>query len=226
MGAKARGLLGITACTLLMSLGACAQPKTQDGGPTTQAAAAPAWAVLNSDNPVPEFLEPAATATLEADGARTRSRTYLRTRRGDYLDRDFTFDVVFVNDRNPGIMFVGLGEGVGAGPYKEPGNSVMMRIHAPGYAEGFVGVGKQPFDNKKIGYMTVEGTHLARIQKRGDRVTLAIDHEYDGEYAEDMSITIADIRAFAPNLTSTNTHLFFGSGGLYQRVRITEGNAD
>ena len=160
----------------------------------------------------PAFLERGeATATKD----RVVSATDIRTKSGGFLNKDFTFEVVFPLKKGDSIVFVGIGESSGK-------DSVYLRGHHE-YLKSGVGLGKA---GQRSGFLHVgddlpTGTHRAIITKEGDAVTFAIDVDNDGPTDDDMELTVPDIKAWAPGLHSKNTRLFFGGGGGFQEVKLT-----
>jgi hypothetical protein len=147
------------------------------------------------------------------------------TRKGDYLTRDFKFELVFSfrDDANltaKDIMFVGIGEADRSG--NEPKNSVYLRVHPPNVDDGSIGLAKQPARSfTGLGKIIGPGPHRVIIEKKEDVVTYMIDIDNDGESDGDSEQTLPDIKEVGPFLHKKNTFLFFGGGGIFQRVRIS-----
>jgi len=175
---------------------------------------------LTSRSRWPSILERSQT-TATRDGL-TIGRNYVRTKQGHFLTRNFRFEAVFGIKEGDSIVFVGIGEGRGGGPYKEPANSVHLRIHHESLKSG-VGLAKggQIVGTLRVGPDLPTGVHRAIITKEGDAVTFAIDVDDDGPTDDDMERTVSDIKEFAPYLHSKNTHLFFGGGGAFREVNLT-----
>ncbi len=173
----------------------------------------------------PPYLERrSGTYTVVKGGVQSKGRGCIRTKSGEFLDKDFIFDVVFEGAEGHGIAFFGLGEASTGRAYGEPGGSVNLRIHSPGKKyKGAVSLTKSgPFGGKGMGHIPRAGTHRARIHKKGPTVTFSIDVDNDGATADDFSKEIPDIKAFAPFLNEKNFHLFFGGGSkvTYKEVRL------
>ncbi len=173
----------------------------------------------------PPYLERrSGIYTVVKGGVQSKGRGCIRTKSGDFLDKDFIFDVVFEGAEGHGIAFFGLGEASSGRAYGEPGGSVNLRIHSPGKKyKGAVSLTKSgPFGGKGMGQIPRAGTHRARIHKKGPAVTFSIDVDNDGATADDFSKEIPDIKTFAPFLHEKNFHLFFGGGSkvTYKEVRL------
>ncbi len=156
-------------------------------------------------------------------GIGTKDRVYIRTKSGDFLNKDFIFEVVFEGPQDHDTAFFGLGEARPGRESGEPVGSVNLRIHGPGKRKGAVTLTKAgPFAGKTMGYIPRPGTHRARIHKKGPTVTFSIDVNDDGPSSNDFSKKIPDIKAFATFLNDNNFHLFFGSGAkvTYKEVRL------
>ena len=158
------------------------------------------------------------------EGIQVTDRHYVRTRSGDYIDKDFVLEllVTVVEDSkgNGGIVFFGFGEGGRDSPYNEPSNTAYIRLHPPDRGKGEVELSNGKGNKQKMGNVPREGTHKLRIVKQGAAVTFAIDVDNDGEGPDDLELSIPDIGAFAPYLHRKNSHLIFGGGGLFREVRL------
>ncbi len=183
------------------------------------------WFNFGGRSRYPSFLE-ATRVLANKDGLYNIGRDqYVRTKKGDFLAKDFTFEIVFTITKDDSIMFVGLGEGRGRGSYKEPASSVNLRIHPPVTHKGEVALSKTGVGGEGMGRIPNAGTHRAIITKEGKSVTFKIDIDNDGDGPDDLERTIPDIEDFAPFLHSKNSHLFFGGGGTFNRLRLNQGAA-
>ena len=80
-------------------------------------------------------IHQASNSTGELD------RSYVRTIATSYDLGDWTYTVTFdigSTGSHHEIVFIGVGSGAGAGPYHEPANSAMFRIHNQAIAGGLV----------------------------------------------------------------------------------------
>ena len=178
---------------------------------------------LGGRNRLPSYLQPTDTAVAVEDGLRMKGRNYILTKAGDYLNKDFRFELIFsVKASGDSMIFIGLGAADRRTAYSEPGTSVYLLIHPPNIADGGIGLSNAPVKRDGFGYIRREGTHRAIIEKKGNRVRFAVDIDNDGPSADDCEKVIPDIRVFGPFLTEKNTHLFFGGGGTFKRIGITE----
>jgi len=146
-------------------------------------------------------------------------RQYIRTVASNYIDRNFVYELTLntVPIGYTGVNFIGIGEGVGSGQYNEPQNSIHYRIHSSNVHSGQVDVFWRTPDNPMgtgeyaIGYLPADGPHRVKIEKTGNNLTFSIDSLYDGTFAADFSHTIPDIESYAPFLSESGSHLFFGT---------------
>jgi len=196
--------------------------------------------VANSTAPSQDFAEdfsnPAFDERLEgqgfkvAGGAISRSnpsgvndRQYIRTVAGDYLGKDFTYEVSFTTSFWPDLansaaprqsMIIGLGSGdvqPGIGD-QEPVNSLFLRVNAPSTEGGAVNISNGPLLSLgTLGQISAAGLHRVRIEKTGDRAVFSIDAFYDGTFQADYSFVVEHLSQTAPFLNASNTRLFFGT---------------
>ena len=162
-------------------------------------------------SPWPAFLEGSPNAVSKGG---LFSSGDVRTKSGGYLNKDFTFEVIFPLRNGDPIVIIGIGESRNKA-------SVFLRIHHE-YLKSGVGLAKdgQTRGNQRVGGDLPTGTHRAIITKEGNQVTFAIDVDNDGPTDDDMELTVPDIKTFQPKLHSKNTHLFFGHG-TFQEVRLS-----
>lgn len=136
-------------------------------------------------------------------------RGYLRTLARDYNERDFVFELTYVSAEND-ITFVGIGLGDGEGQaYEEPGLSMNFRIHSPDLADGRIDVNTAQ-GGIEIGNVRLKGPNRVRIEKRGNRISFAIDKEFNGVFSADVKreFILSTAGSF---LADDRCHLFFGS---------------
>jgi hypothetical protein len=154
-------------------------------------------------------------------GIRMKHKELAITRSGNYLTQDFTYEVVLALKATDGIAIIGLGDAVPGG-LNDPSEAARMRIHPPGLSNGEVYLSKNQTTVNVFCKMPRPGTHLFRIEKTGNAVTFSVDVDNDGPTPDDGKYEIPDITAFAPFLHEKNTFLFFGAGGLFQSVALSE----
>jgi mono/diheme cytochrome c family protein len=185
-----------------------------------------AWIELGGKNRYPVIFQPQNQVISGKDGwTINEGRHYVKTKKSDYHTRDFTFELIYTLNKadEKGIVFVGFGEADRGAAYQEPKNSLYLAIHPPNVADGAIRLSNAPATTlMDLGKITKEGTHRLIIEKKGDVVTLAIDVDNDGESDDDIEKTFPDVKAVAPFLNKKNMHLFFGGGGKFTRIRITE----
>ena len=73
-----------------------------------------------------------------------------------------------------------------------------------------------------LGNIPNAGTHRVIIEKKGDVVTIGIDVDNDGKSDDDIEKSFPDIKTVGPFLHKKNMYLFFGGGGTFKKIRITE----
>ncbi len=208
------------------------QAEAEAFGSGSAAAGPSARDKLGGRNRLPAYLLAPDAAYNAKDGLRFKDNSYVRTRDSSFLKQDFLFEMLFTTEHGAEknkIVIIGLGEGIPATTgYNEPINSVFFRIHPPDFGQGEVRLAKLKLGEvipteDKIGEIRENGTHLARIEKKGNVVTFSVCVNYQGKFSADLSRTIPDVKTFAPFLTEKNTRLFFGGGGGFKEVRLTKG---
>jgi VCBS repeat-containing protein len=149
-------------------------------------------------------------------------RQYVRTVAGDYLGKDFTYEISFTTSFWPNInndlprqsMIIGLGsaeiqQGFGL---HEPVNSMFLRIGTPSTDGGAITLSNGPLTSvATLGAISANGLHRVRIEKVGNQATFSVDAFYDGSFQADYTYVVTDLAAVAPFLTGENTRLFFGT---------------
>jgi hypothetical protein len=186
------------------------------------------WTPLGGQHPFPAVFTPDERLTGDKNGLRTENKRYVRTVRGDYLTKDFRFEIVYSipatgNEANHVYVFVGLGAAEPAAPYGEPKDSVFVKIVPPNIDGGWVGVVNSPHGGSlSVGGIPKAGTHRVIIEKKGATLRVAVDRDNDGPSDGDMERTIPDLQTYGPFLTKKNGHLFFGGGATYKEFRISE----
>jgi tRNA A-37 threonylcarbamoyl transferase component Bud32 len=181
------------------------------------------WMILGGRNELPAHLQGGDHVLADKDGLRTNGRTYVLTKDSDYLKKDFTFEIVFTQKADKeGTAFIGIGTGSNQSAYNEPVESVYLGIPPPNINNGAVGLSKGPGQTVYPGRIHRAGTHRVIIEKKGNVVTFTLDVGNDGPSDDDVERTIPDIKAYAPFLNGSNTHIFFGGGGTYEKMRLRE----
>ena len=137
-----------------------------------------------------------------------------RTARTDFINRDFTFDAVIRFREGESVIAV---IGIGPGHLDHNGavlrDCVCSRVHGPGHGGyGTFTVWGQA--EKELGRFVSAGPHLFRLQKQGQRLTMAISPAFQDCVRPTMEQTVLDLKAAAPYLNATNSPLFFGNAGV------------
>jgi len=143
-----------------------------------------------------------------------------RTVRTDFIQKDFTFDAVFRFREGESVIAV---IGIGPGHIDHNGavirDCVCSRVHGPGHGGyGTFTIWGQA--EKELGRFVSPGPHLFRLQKKGQRLTMAISPAFGDQVAPTMEQTVLDLKGAAPYLNATNSPLFFGSAGVVEAVRL------
>lgn len=182
------------------------------------------WIQLGGRHKFPAFFQSNPAILSEKTGLSIKRRNYVLSRKGDFLSKDFKFEIVFTlkdGDAND-IAFVGMGEADRNSAYNEPKNSVYLGIHPPTVEQGRVSLSNRTGGGgTTLGNISRPGTHRAIIEKIGDAVTFSIDVDNDGPSDDDLENAVPDIKEFGTYLHKKNTFLFFGGGGVYHRLRLS-----
>lgn len=152
--------------------------------------------------------------TLLVDGK------HIRTLASDYLNKDFTFDVVYrLPQEEYGPMLVGIGENGRNGGWIL--NSVCAKVHGQRH-EGLVQLMVSKQQDAELGKFgrAADGPHMVRIQKKGNTLTIAVCPEYKNKFEPTISRTVPDLKSIAPFLTSANSGLFISDKGIVEQVRL------
>ena len=128
------------------------------------------WIELGDQYPFPITFQPQKYSRKTAKGIKTDGRYYLRTCSGDFLKKDFKFEIVYSlgSVTADDMMFFGIGQGEGIGKFNEPKNSIFMAIHPPNIEGGKVRFGTK-FPGINIGAISSQDNHRVVIEKLGDK---------------------------------------------------------
>ncbi|HVR72698.1 MAG TPA: hypothetical protein VMT52_00125 [Planctomycetota bacterium] len=154
-------------------------------------------------------------------GPSDQERRYIRTLVRDYNERDFVLELTYVSGEST-ITYVGIGLGDGEGQaYSEPKLSMTFRIHSPDVVDGRIDVNTTQ-GGIEIGNVRSIGPNRVRIEKRGNRISFAIDAEFNGVFSADVEreFILSTAGSF---LGDDGCHLFFGSaraGTLFDDLTI------
>jgi TolB-like protein len=193
---------------------------TTGGGASGSKPANGSWISLGGQNALPDYLTTKDAVNSVKDGLDLKGNKFLHTKDRNIFKGDFTFDAVCVRSAGDGILLFGIGELADADG--EPPSSVKLRFHAPDLAEGYVGFNAPAKAEENIGKIRTAGTHLLRVEKKGNVVTISVYANYDGKLPAnpDMSKTIPDITLFAPAIVKSGC-IFLGDG-VYSKVKFTQ----
>jgi FlgO protein len=186
-------------------------------------------APLGRGQPWPAFLVAGNNSLLLKDGLEVQNQTFVATKRTDFLEKDFTFEVELLfptwTERGPldQIVHVAIGE---PNPGQSPDRCVYMSIRPPDINDGYCDLGRSakgtPYGGggRQLTKLRSRGPHLFRIEKKGKQVTFSVDVGADGNGKEDAELTIPDIAEYAPFLHKKNSQIFFGGGAIFTKVRL------
>lgn len=188
---------------------------------------------LGSGRRPPAFLTTSSRYARTSDGGiriqgydefSIKKQGAFRTKEADFLDRDFTFEVLVDFQTGDYVANVGLGYGMADVSYNALKDSVYLRIHAPsmgsGLEPGAVKLNRFRLGEESIGTLSSPGPYLVRLIKEGDTVTFQVDAGNDGPTDDDLETTVVNIRDFAPFFHSKNVPLFFGGSGEFLSVAL------
>ena len=172
---------------------------------------------------LPDFLTTGDPWDWHGRGIFLQRHAFIRTRLGDYLDRDFTCDFWFTTESTGTYIFIGIGNGRGRPDDGVPINSLALNINSPDNQSGTVGFLRADGQLDPIGQLPTAGDYVARIQKLGTILTLAVgDEDADGTFNPRFATTVSDTTVLAPFMTAHSAHLFFG-GGRFWKLRFING---
>ncbi len=184
------------------------------------------WVELGGKNPYPDFFQAQERVVSDKDGwSLKEGRHYVVTKKGDYLSKDFTFELIYTLNKADakGIVYIGFGEADRNTVYNEPKDSLYLAIHPPNVDKGAIRLSNSPASTlHALGKISKEGTHRFVLEKKGDVITIGIDIDNDGKSDDDIEKTFPDIKSVAPFLNKKNGYLFFGGGGKFTKIRISE----
>lgn len=158
-------------------------------------------------NSFPSFLVAADPYVKVQGGIRTDG--FIKTRRADFLDKDFTFDVWFTPERGDGAQSVLIGMGSGNPEGTDP-MCISLEIKPPSDRGSQVTINTGQWEGQQIGVLHDEGMYIARMQKHGNQIEFFVGVEVGGKFTPDVSGAVADIRSLKPQFNNRNTHLYFG----------------
>jgi|GEM_PF-1617181 len=187
---------------------------------------------LGKSRSLPKFLTTSSAlkrtseggVRLQGDDSRGESGRggVILTRQRDFINHDFIFEVLVSFERDDTIAYVGIGPGQSIASRSQLDDSIYLRLHSPSFGKGEVNVLNVVDGGKTIlGLVPQDGTHLLRLVKEGDALSLIVDPEGDGPTDDDLELVIPDIKTFSPKLNSKNSYLFICGSGTFHAARLT-----
>jgi len=155
---------------------------------------------------LPAYLESSSTYSATKDGVLVPGGGYIRTRKGDFLERDFVFDVWLAKYDKMETAQIGVGSGL-----SDLSNSVFLIVER---RKVYTSIRRD-----KAKSIEDPGDYIARLEKKGTSVTFSLGAEKDGAFTADFTETIPDIAKTA-GFTNRNMHIFFGSS-RYKKLRFS-----
>src|SRR5262249_34697156 len=136
------------------------------------------------------------------------------TKEGDFLAKDFIFEVVFVIPPEQHILVAGFGDGYRPQASKK---RIQFWIEKP---VGPVLFSTTEAQEHVVGRMTKAESYMLRMDKRGNAFTFSILAESEGKFTEIMKRTIADLKSFAAFLNDKNAFLYLGNSFKLKQMRL------
>lgn len=185
---------------------------------------------LGKTRSLPKFLSTTSALKRTSDegvrfqGDDTRGESgggVILTRQRDFVDHDFTFEVLVSFEQEDTIAYIGIGPGQSATSRSRIDDSVYVRFHSPAFGKGEVNVlHPQTGERTIFGHVPQKGQHLVRIIKEGDALSLVVDPENDGPTDDDLELVIPDINEYCPKLNSKNSYLFISGSATFHGTRL------
>jgi hypothetical protein len=164
---------------------------------------------------LPPDLECDGTFSVFKDRIVIPELTYLRTKDGGFLHKDFVMELWLTVDPKKPKAFIGVGSGRN-GEHAQPVNSIYMVVKADGRIEMAT---REGHGDEHIGKELDPGEFVVRLEKRGLAVTYSIGTEQNGSFEPDVTKTFIDITKTPADFNDRNMHIFFG-GGQYRQIRF------
>ena len=186
-------------------------------------------APLRRGKPWPAFLASGSNALLLKEGLEVQAQTFVATKRSDFVERDFKFEVELMfptwTERSPldQIVHIAIGE-PNAG--QSPDRCVYMSIRPPDVNDGYCDLARSakgtPYggNGRQLTKLRSRGPHLFRIEKKGKQVTFSGGAGAAGNDDNHEELAIPDINAYAPFLHKKYSQIFFGGGAIFTKVRL------
>ena len=183
------------------------------------------------DKILPGFFLTRDAALVMREGLVIRGDSVLRSRTGDFTERDFVFEIVYefgkltaAGERDHSVH-VGIGDDSLEDGH--PQKCVGLDIRPTTInSEGRITLltrsdGRRGAKEDLFGLVRKPGPHRLKIEKSNATLTFRLDVDNDGETVDDLEMTIPDLREFAPFLHEKNSYLYIGGGGVFTNGRLS-----
>ena len=174
-------------------------------------------------NSLPPFIETSARYQQTPDGGiRILAGGPMSSSERDFLNRDFSMDVLMKFEREDAPALIGIGAGRDIGDRNNPTDTVYLAMPAPQRDATASIRGGSGAQGQMQGKVSGEGLVRVRVSKLAQKLTFAIDPEDDGPSEDDVTVVIPNLKEFAPDLNSKNSRLFFGGGPTFLEASLLE----
>jgi hypothetical protein len=174
--------------------------KVVDPGNQPKAVAAPDFErapllKLGALAPLPDWLSAGDNVLMDADSVTEGS---LQTVDRNLIDKDFTFDVEYrTRDKDRSTFVVGIGGADG---------QVAVRVHGPA-GGGYSTIAIPGAPETRFGDAVKPGTHVLRLEKRGEILTFGFGNRDQSEFRPIASRTLPNLKQVAPFLAKGTSGL-------------------
>lgn len=192
--------------------------------PTAAAAPDAPLRLIGLKKSLPVFFQPQRDLKFEGGGLALDGNV-VRTRAADFLNKDFTFDLVYrvPTDGPDDNLFIGIGDDkVERGRFDGAAG-----VHLYGARhEGLVRIRMGRISETDFVRPGGAGPHLVRLRKVGNTLTVLVSPRFDGKFEPGPSTTVPDLKGAGPFLSEKNAPLFIHGKGIVEQVRLVmEGEA-
>ncbi|QDT53977.1 Putative serine protease HhoA precursor [Caulifigura coniformis] len=180
------------------------------------------WAFLGENLTLPEYFTSTSPLKRTPDrGVRILDEGgVIQGRDQDLLSRNFEFNAVIAFQPDDKIAYLGLGPGLKDRSYNGLTDSIYLRLHAPTFANGLVGMQNWNKGQTTLGHLGSQTMHAVRIEKLGDSLTFSVDPGNDGPSDDDLNVTYPSLSQLAPYLTAGKCGVFFSGTGTLVKARM------
>lgn len=176
--------------------------------------------VLKLTRSLPLYLIASGPFSADKDGIRLAQDANIQTRSGDFLDKDFIFDVYLTVPREyDKDVNIGIGDTTDK-------NSIRILIHQEGaWPRGaFLPICTQW--GERFGDIHPGESYIFRLERHKGPITASVGSIENGQFVAEMSQTVSDPKTMAADLSEKRAHLFFyGKDVLFSQVRLLTGPA-